>query len=305
MPKISVIVCTYKRMDFLPKALESLVKQSLAFKDYEIIIINNNSPDNTEEYCLAFKQNNPEHSIYYTLEKEQGLSYARNRGIILAKGEILCFIDDDAIANSHYLEELVNFFEKHLDAVAVGGHIYPLFETERPKWMSSYLLDITSSIDLGKSIRKFPTTKYPIGANMAFRAFIFSQIGLFNVNLGRKGDNLEGAEEKEIFKKIRKEKQNIYYLPSAIVAHYVPAKRLSKAFFIRLATSIGYSEKIRTKNISAFTYFKRILLEIYKWVGTLALLLGYTLCLKPNMGIKLVEYRWYISMGLLGISEPA
>ncbi|MEG2665584.1 MAG: glycosyltransferase, partial [Bacteroidales bacterium] len=142
MYKISAIVCTYQHMDFLPKSLQALTEQSLHAQDYEIIIINNNSVDGTEEYCLNFIDTHLDHHITYYKETNQGLSYARNTGIKLSWGHIVCFIDDDAISDRNLLKEYITFFGSHPLASAAAGRVYPIFETKRPQWMLSFFLDL-------------------------------------------------------------------------------------------------------------------------------------------------------------------
>ena len=298
---ISVVVCTYKRVDFLVKCLAALAGQDFSKNDYEIVIVNNNSPDNTDEVCRDFIKSNPSLHIQYYIETQQGLSYARNRGISLSKGEIIIFLDDDAIARPDYLQKMNTFFESYPQAVACGGRIYPLFESKRPKWMSKYLLSLTSSIDMGDEVKTFSHKKYPIGANMAFRKFVFEKFGMFDVNLGRRGDNLEGAEEKAIFYNLYRDKMPAYYVPDAIVDHAVPEKRLTYDFFKRQAQGIGYSERIRAKSISKKEYAKSVCRELVKWGGSFVLFGYYVLTFRPNAGFRLLKFRWFISGKLFGL----
>ena len=84
--KISVIVCTYKRPQSLKDILQALIGQSISSEwDFEIVIIDNNSQDNTAEVVAGFSRQSP-CSIRYFLETKQGLSFARNRGIREAAG---------------------------------------------------------------------------------------------------------------------------------------------------------------------------------------------------------------------------
>ena len=92
--KVSVIVCTYNREPFLLKTLEALATQTVSDKLFEIVLIDNNSKDRTAEICSDFKEKYAELNFSYILESKQGLSFARNRGLDEAKGELLVFIDD-------------------------------------------------------------------------------------------------------------------------------------------------------------------------------------------------------------------
>ncbi|HPH15918.1 MAG TPA: glycosyltransferase family A protein, partial [Bacteroidales bacterium] len=95
--KLSIIVSTYNRESYILDALMSLKDQSCNYGDYEVLIIDNNSTDTTPLLCMQFLQQKGELQAHYYKETMQGLSYARNRGIALANGEIIAFLDDDAV----------------------------------------------------------------------------------------------------------------------------------------------------------------------------------------------------------------
>lgn len=299
--KVSVIICTYNRAQFLPRVLDGLAVQTLSRDSFEIVLVDNNSKDQTKEVCIHFQQAQPSLSFRYILESRQGLSFARNRGIEEAQSELLVFIDDDAIPEKEYLYNIVRFFESTPDAAAAGGRIHPLFESKRPGWMPDILISLVSAIDLGNRVCLF-TKKFPIGANMMFRKTAIQKHGSFNVNLGRRGDNLEGAEEKDLFLRIMGAGEKVYYIPDAIVHHFIPDKRLTFGFFRRQAMGIGYSEKVRAKNISPATYFKSLFKEMLKWGASFLMCLYYCLTLRFKMGWRLLIFRWYVTKGLFKTS---
>jgi glycosyltransferase involved in cell wall biosynthesis len=295
---ISLIICSYNREKVIGKTLQHLFEQ--ADKDFELLLVNNNSTDNTENICTDFMNAHPQLTVRYFVEKNQGLSYARNRGIEEARGDYLIFLDDDAFTFPDYIQNFKIFLEKYPDFQAGGGKILPFWESERPQWMSRYLLSIVSTIDLGNEVKRFGGRSYPIGANMMIRKDLFERFGSFNVNLGRKGKNLEGAEEKDLFLRIKKAGIPVYYIPDAVVEHWAPDSRLTNDFFTQQALAIGHSEKIRAKNISSVEYVKSILRELFKWGATGILFAGYTLSGHYGKGARLVEFRWKISKGLFG-----
>jgi GT2 family glycosyltransferase len=134
---------------------------------------------------------------------------------------------------------------------------------------------------------------------MAVRKKAFDQYGTFHPDLGRKGDSLDGAEEKDFFYRLMAAQEKIYYVPDAIVHHSVPDRRLTFDFFRRQATGIGKSERIRAKNISAFEYLKSIVREGLKWGVSVVLFLFYFLTLRPAKAVRLLAFRWFVSKGLL------
>lgn len=299
---LSVILCTYNRERYLYNVLHSLAAGTC--RDYEIVLVNNNSTDGTEAECRRFQADHPDVAFRYCIESQQGLSYARNRGIRESQGEVLVYVDDDALVNPEYLQTYADFFRQHPEAMAAGGPILPQYDgCEEPLWMSHYTRQlVTGKLDLGSREREFPNGAFPGGGNAAYRKEVFDQVGLFNVELGRKGNSLIGAEEKDLFDKMTSRGIRFYYLPTAILYHLIPPKKLTDDYFNRLTYSIGVSERYRTRQIGTGKYLGRLWKETVKWGGTLALWTGFALKGQLAKGNKLVAFRRNVTRGLLNCS---
>ena len=87
--KLSIIICTYNRAKYIRPLLDSIVANDLPKQDYEIILVDNNCTDNTREICCTFASDHADVMFRYTIEPQQGLSAARNKGIKEATGDIL------------------------------------------------------------------------------------------------------------------------------------------------------------------------------------------------------------------------
>lgn len=299
--KFSVIFCTYNREKYIYNAMKSIAEQDFPYTDYEIVLINNNSTDSTESICNRFREDYPQVGFRYFIETNQGLSYARNRGVKESRGDILVFVDDDATVFESYLPSINIFFDAYPEVNACGGPIVPVYEVEKPKWLSHYTEQLLGgALYEGDKVKPFRNGEYPGGGNSAFRKAVFEKYGLFNVELGRKGTGLIGAEEKDLYDRLIRGSEQFYYLPQMGIYHYIPEKKLTKAHFRELTYSIGKSERIRTKGVSPKAYRNRVLAECKKWMASLVLFAGYTLALSPGKGWKLMQFRWYVSKGLLG-----
>ncbi|MBQ0089999.1 MAG: glycosyltransferase family 2 protein, partial [Prevotellaceae bacterium] len=158
---------------------------------------------------------------------------------------------------------------------------------------------LTAWMDYGDKVREYPKGRYPGGGNAAYRKEVFEQVGLFNTALGRKGGNLMGSEEKDLFAKMHRLGMQVLYLPWPILHHSIPAYKLEEDYFNRLTLQIGKSERQRTLAISKMEYSKRLLLEAVKWGGTLVLWIGYCLQGHPARGNKLILFRKNVTKGLL------
>lgn len=298
---ITLIICTYNREKYIGPLLESIAKNDYPTSDYELVLVDNNCTDNTKGVCEQFATTHPEIRLRYVVETEQGLSAARNKGIKEAEGDIIIYVDDDALVDTDYIRIYAEHFAACPETMAAGGPIEPLYETEEPKWMSPYTRALlTAWMNYGDKVREYPNGRYPGGGNAAYRKVVFDKVGLFNTELGRKGSALLASEEKDIFDKMKAQGMQVLYLPTPVLHHIIPQAKLEEDYFNLLTLQIGRSERMRTRAISKGKYFKRLFSEGIKWGGTLALLGIYTLQGHPMKGWKLVLFRRNVTKGLLG-----
>ena len=298
---ITLIIGTSNREKYIGPLLDSIAKNDYPTADYEIVLVDNNCTDNTHGVCEQFTVAHPEVTLRYVVEPEQGLSAARNKGIKEAKGDIIIYVDDDALVDSDYIRIYAEHFATQPETMAAGGPIEPLYETKEPSWMSPYTKALlTAWMNYGTQVREYPNGRYPGGGNAAYRKEVFERVGLFNTELGRKGNLLLASEEKDIFDKMKALGMKVLYLPTPVLHHCIPQAKLEEDYFNRLTLQIGRSERMRTRAISKGKYLSRLASEVVKWGGTLALLSIYTLQGHPMKGWKLVLFRKNVTAGLLG-----
>ncbi len=298
---LSIVICTYNRIRLLPFCLESILDQDYKGKDVEIILVNNNSTDNTAEYFKAFQNDHSEFSFRYVEETNQGLSFARNRGIKESEGEYVAFVDDDAILRKDYFQNIINFIKQYPDCDAFGGKILVHFEGQPPRWENKFINSMFGYFNVGDQPFIFDKTNYPRGSNMIFKQSLIDQVGDFNTKLGRVKRGLEGNEEKDLFQRIYQANKQVRYDPNLVVEHIAPVERTTIAFVRKQANGTGYSENVRTKNIGIGAYIKKLGLELLKWGATFLLLIWFCIKLQPAKGIILVRFRFWITCGILGI----
>jgi glycosyltransferase involved in cell wall biosynthesis len=297
---LSIIICTYNRSQYLYDCLKNIAENDFPYENYEIVLINNNSTDNTEAECRRFQKDFPQVNFRYFVETNQGLSFARNRGMTEAKGDIFVFLDDDAFVSNNYLNNLRKNVEKLPHLAAFGGKITPKFENGKiPKWLSKWTYSWVSAIDMGNKIKLFKGKSYPIGANMGISRSATESVGVFNTKLGRSKKNLMAGEEKDIFNRIKNLGEKIYYFPNIEVLHVIPENRTTDDYIIKMGLGIGHSERLRTIELSKTKYLKRLLAEGVKWVASVVLCLFYLMRLSPQKGFKLILFRWNVTKGLL------
>lgn len=297
---VSIIVCTYNREKYLQIVFESILNQNSHSLKFEVVIIDNNSPDNTKAVALNFIKDNPEIDARYVLETRQGISYGRSRGYEEAKFKYVAYSDDDAYYAKDYFSELEKFILNNPETEAFGGKVLLDYEANHPpEWETKYLSSILGYFNKGDVEHKF-TNDYARGANMIFTKDLIKKVNSFNTDLGRTGGNLNGGEEKEIAEKIYKIGIDVIYTPSLVVYHAVPIFRTKHDFVERQAKGIGYSERVRTQSYGKMSYFKRWLIEFFKWGASFILCVLFLIKGQPAKGIMLVRFRYWVSLGLAG-----
>lgn len=296
-PKVSFIICTYNRAHYLRDTLQSLARSAPAAGSYEILVIDNNSSDETPSVFREITESNPDLELRYIKETQQGLSHARNRGIKKSNATHVVFLDDDIIASKSLITAWLAFFEEHPQAVAAGGRIHVQFDDPRPEWMSYFLLPLLGYHDLGSTHKTYPKNKYPFGGNMGFKKSVFEEIGLFNTELGRKGASLNAGEEKELFRRLRESATDIHYLPQAFLHHRVNKERLTVDYIRKQALGLGQSMRLRMAESSNGQFLANWLKEFGKLSASIPLALCYLLVLNPAKAKMLFQFRWWIWKG--------
>lgn len=297
MTRLSIVICTYNRERYIAESVRAALNQTASKDLYQVIVVNNNSQDRTDEICRKLLEEDKLQFDYF-IETNQGNSFARNRGIHESKGEIIAFIDDDAMMEPAYVSNLLDFYRNNPGVDAVGGRIYPRYEEKKANWLSPVLMPLIAALDMGNSPRPFRWGKFPIGANMSFRRQVFEKIGVFNVELGRIGTNLQGGDEKDVFARMRLENRTIWYCPDVVVHHVIPASRLEVSYIRRMGIGVGESEYRRTKTIGGKAYFVACLKEAMKWGVTFALVFVYTISFQFPKAWMLIRFRAWVSKGL-------
>ncbi len=304
MVRLTVIIATYNRSASLARTLDGLLCQTLPKDEWELVVVDNNSTDDTSARIAEYiRENSALINVRTFLETEQGISPARNRGMKEGFGEYFAFLDDDEVPAPDWAEVYVRFFDSRPDVAEAGGRMIPLYEYETPKWLSKYTEVLLSGrMDKGEKTRPFRKGEYPFGGNIAFRRSTIEKYGMFSPTLGRTGKKLLGGEEKDYAYRLQAAGETIWYLPQSRIDHVIPRERLTRGFVVKLSKMVGTSERLRSLNVSRGAYVKRLFSEAVKWGGTFVLALGYTLSFAPSKGGYLFIMRWNITRGLLGLA---
>ena len=244
---LSVVICTYNRARSLLDTLEALlVQETPPSLTWEIIVVDNNSRDNTREVVETLARRSAL-SVGYVFEPFQGQSYARNAGLKIAQGEIIAFTDDDVIPEKTWVAKLVAAVNYH-QADGVGGRILPKWEAPAPRWLREnphiwWCIALLHSEKV--EILVWPEVKGSPqiwGANMAFKRSLFHEVGCFDTRLGNVGRKLYRGEETELIRRALKKGKKLIYDPKLTVHHRIDANRMTKNFFRKVAFDSGQAQ---------------------------------------------------------------
>lgn len=258
--KVTACVCTYDRYDLLPSAIESLTRQTSSHEKFEIVIVDN-SPDlpKSERHSLPF-QNIP--NLVWLHSPVSGLSNARNVGLKHSSGDVIAFMDDDAMASPAWIESIIEAFDTFGETVVgVGGPVEPIWSLPRPEWLHDDLLGFVSVVDWGGLVpRKLGEKEWVAGTNIAFRVPPLRAIGGFSTALGRNkgGQALLSNEEIDVAEKLKFDGGSIVYAPRMTVRHLVEPKRLTQEWFRRRVAWQANSDYLKDPSTSfskAATYW--------------------------------------------------
>lgn len=227
--KISVVVCTSGR-EFLGRCIESLEDQT--FSDYEVIIVHNDDLST-------------EHNFRSLAVEEDNLSIMRNKGMQKSEGDVIAFIDDDAVARENWLENIMESYEQE-GTDCVGGKIVPDFETQVPDDLKRVDRHILYGM-LGLTFAEYEEStriKSPLlwGCNISFRKQVLEEIGPFPKELGRKEGKLLSDEERYLQIKAMDNGYGIVFNPDAVVKHRIYEEQLNEQYFLKRSVWQGISE---------------------------------------------------------------
>lgn len=245
--KVSIIIPTHNRAGDLANLLESLCKLNRSDKELEILVVDNNSSDNTKEITEGFIGRLS--SLKYIHEPSPGLHAARHRGAQEAENEILAFFDDDVTVSPYWLDGIKESFKDPQVQLATGK-IEPAFEAEPPAWLdtlwnktqSGRALGWLTLLDLGDTAQEIPVG-YVWGANFAIRKRALLEAGGFHPDsLPEDLIRFRGDGESGLARKIAEKKGKAVYHPLSKVTHKVARSRLEPEYFYKRGFAQGISD---------------------------------------------------------------
>lgn len=235
--RLSVVICTRNRAGYLRDCLASLAAMGL--DGSELLVVDNGSTDDTAS--VAAEAASQLSSLRYVYEGHPGLSHARNAGIEHATGEIIAYLDDDALVTKGWRQALLAAYDDP-EIAGVAGRVQLRWRGARPEWLVPRLETWYAGYDKGDQPRLLEAHEYPFGANMSVRHDVATAVGGFAVELGYVGRGLIGSEEREFFRRVHDKGGALAYVPEALVYHQIGDARLTRRWLLRRTFSQGRAD---------------------------------------------------------------
>jgi len=257
---VSVIAPTYNRKEMLMECLTSLFNQTYPKDRYEIIVVNDGSTDGTEEVLKEYAKKAP-CAFKWLTQQNRGPSAARNLGVKNARGEIICFIDDDCVAEKKWIENLISGFVMEKIG-GVGGKI----KAYNPKTS----VEKYARMDQESAIRN----SFLITCNAAYRRDVLESVNGFDSNLRYGGDDID------VGIKVKQMGYELKYAPDAIVYH---KHRTTLNDLVKQRYNYGVGEAILSKKYGYSSIFMQFI--IIKLLGLFYSIAALPIKLEKNMQI--------------------
>ncbi|MEM9227485.1 MAG: glycosyltransferase [Verrucomicrobiota bacterium] len=240
LPSISVVICCYNSAPRLPKTLRYLqAQETLAQLEWELIVVNNASTDDTTAVAEALWAKKPIAPLRVVDEPKPGLSHARSRGAAEAQHAIIALVDDDNGVPPHWLRTVAEVFRDHAEVGVVGGPTTEDCEIDPPSWFQTfkghyavYAVDSPGGL----------VEQAVCGAGLCFRKAAWEDLlaaGYEGVLSDRKGKSLSSGGDVETCAALRLAGWKIWYEPRLLIEHFIPAERLNWDYLSRLNSGFG------------------------------------------------------------------
>lgn len=246
MVDFTVAIPTYNGEDRLSALLDRLRSQvNVSSFQWEVLVVDNNSTDNTASVVRQFQQNWPlDAPLRYCFAAEQGAAFARQRAVEVARGTWIGFLDDDNLPASNWVEQAYQFGQAHPEVGAFGSQIHGQFESQPPSHIKSKVAPFLALIERGSKPHRYePRHKIlPAGAGVVVRRQAWLDSVPARLFLNNKGkDSGLASEDLEVFLHIQRAGWEIWYNPDMVVYHHIPDSRLEKEYLVLLFRCIGLS----------------------------------------------------------------
>jgi len=242
---ISIIVCCHNSSELLPATLQHLKAQQAVDIGWEVVLVDNASTDDTAEKAQEIWGSTPEPApLRIVREPQLGLTFARERGLSVAKYEFLCFVDDDNWIAPDWVRTVWEVMSEHPKIGACGGLSRAEFRVAPPSWFYEYA-HLYAILPDSPQTGDVSAARMLWGAGLTVRRSALVELsedfGFQSVLVGRKGTRLSSGEDAELSLALRAAGWSLWLEPRLQFVHYIPLRRLNWRYLRRLAYGSAFA----------------------------------------------------------------
>ncbi|MEN7536018.1 glycosyltransferase family A protein [Aurantiacibacter flavus] len=263
-PLASVVICTRNRSASLRRTLVSICEAARrASDDWEIVIVDNGSTDDTKQVVSEFAERLP---VRHVFEPNAGLSNARNAGVRASQGDFIVWTDDDVLVDENWLNAYFQSFKAHPGRAIFGGKATPLYEEPAKEWFVEAEPELCSLLAIrnAPSWKEITRDRVPYGLNYAIRG-TEQRSHLYDPNLGVAPGRRRGGEEVAVIREILAAGHSGVWVWEAAVLHRISPERQSEAYIRQFYSSHGYDYPIAGHRVGKLHSLKGIAIALAAW----------------------------------------
>ena len=309
-PEVSVVLSTYNRARVLPRAITSLLDQDLAQARYEVIIVDNNSTDDTRRVVQSFQA--ATRNLRYVFEGRQGVSYGRNAGIAAASAPLIAFTDDDVHVARDWLRTILSVFADHPEVAGIGGRVLPDWAGPWPPWLTREHWSPLALLDYGDAPVSVTATRRLclITANAAYRRDALERVGMFSPHVQTVGREVATEDHELLLRLWRAGEQGLYW-PGLTATAPIDPERMRRRYHRRWHRRHGrflalmHDEDLEQTRMGKLLgvpahIYRRAVMNLASWLGAVVVLrfdtaFRYETCLWSDLGFLLSRWREFVS----------
>ena len=228
IPRLSIVVATYRRPEHLARLLNALIKQSAGGEDFEIIVIDNDNDPCTQVQEMCASNRYQKLNLRYYYHAQLGTSNARNRGVEESRAELIAFLDDDTLPPPDWIAKILEI-RTNINVDVFGGPFTPFYSSKPPRWFK----DKYATLNYGSEARWLVRNKYLAGANMIWSRNLFLNLGGFSEKFGYVGNKKSWGEDTDLCQRATLAGNHIWYDPSLKIQHHFESERMSVKWLVR------------------------------------------------------------------------
>ena len=239
---VDVVICTYNNAAGLDRTLHALGRSRPAEGRWGVLVVDNNSTDETQQVVQRHRRSGALPSLSCVEEPQQGLTWARLRGVTSTTAPWVAFVDDDCIVDERWVERTVAFAQAHPQAGGFGGRVILDHEQEIRPVLRGYGWAFAEQ-ELGDEIRPVDCL---VGAGMVLNRTALEESGWVDEPLlsDRVGQKLVSGGDVELALRVASTGRPLWYVPECEIRHEIPARRTAREYLVRIIVGLGVSHSL-------------------------------------------------------------